>query len=181
MVRLAVPFSGMVAAPKALALCGGSITLSVSFDVLLLPASVESMVTLFEYRLSTALETRTVMAHVPTGNVLLEKLMLLVPAVAVTLPPQVFVTLGVEATTRLPGVVPTFVGRLSVKLALIGTTFALVMLKVIVLNELALNAVVGIVLGLKLLAIDGGCNTTRPMLAVLFALPLHEERPLEVV
>ena len=103
MVRLVVPFSGMVAAPKALALCGGSITLSVSFDVLLLPASVESIVTLFEYRSSTALETRTVMVHVPTGNVLLEKLMLLVPAVAVTLPPQVLVTLGVEATTRLPG------------------------------------------------------------------------------
>src|SRR5215467_6262924 len=89
MVRVVVPFRGMVAAPKALALCGGSMTLSVSLAVLPLPASVESMVTLFEYWSSTALETRTVMAQVPTGNALLEKLMLPAPATAVTLPPGV--------------------------------------------------------------------------------------------
>src|SRR5215470_6103994 len=180
-VRDVVPFSGIVVAPKFLTMCGGLITLSVSFAVLPLPASVESIVTLFEYRSSTALETRTVMLHVPTGNALLEKLMLPAPATAVTLPPHVLVTVGVEATTRLPGTVLATVGRLSVKLALIGTTFALVMLKVIVLNELALNAVVGMVLGLKLLAIDGGCNTTRPMLAVLFALPLQLLNPAGAV
>jgi len=53
--------------------------------------------------LSTALDTRTVIVHVPIGRDGLEKLMELVPAVAVTAPPQVLVTLGVEATTRLPG------------------------------------------------------------------------------
>ena len=67
------------------------------------------------------------------------------------------------------------------KLALIGTTFGLVMLKVIVLNELALKAVVAIVLGLKLLVIEGGSNTTKPMLAVLFALPLQVLNPAGAV
>lgn len=47
-VRPVVPFSGIVAAPKLLAMCGGLMTLSVSDDVFPLPASVESIVTLFE-------------------------------------------------------------------------------------------------------------------------------------
>src|SRR5215813_7806954 len=48
MVRVVVPFRGIVGAAKALALCGGSMTLSESFDVLPLPASVELIATLFE-------------------------------------------------------------------------------------------------------------------------------------
>ena len=43
------------------------------------------------------------MVQGPTGTVALVKLMLLEPAVAVTVPLQVLVTPGVEATTRLPG------------------------------------------------------------------------------
>ena len=53
--------------------------------------------------LSTALDTWTVIVQVPTGKMLLVKLMLLVPAFAVTLPPQLLTTVGVAATTRLPG------------------------------------------------------------------------------
>ena len=46
MLRLVVPFNGIVARPKFLAMLGGLITLSVSDAVLPLPAAVESMVTL---------------------------------------------------------------------------------------------------------------------------------------
>ena len=47
-VRLVVPFSGIVAAPNALRICGGLMILTVSEDVFPFPASVESIVTLFE-------------------------------------------------------------------------------------------------------------------------------------
>ena len=47
-VRLVVPLSGMVAAPKTLAILGGLITVRLAEEVFPLPASVESMVTLFE-------------------------------------------------------------------------------------------------------------------------------------
>lgn len=97
--------------------------------------------------LSTALCTLTLIVHVPTANVALEKLMLPVPALAVTVPPQLLTTLGVVATRRLAG-------RLSAKLASIVTVFPLVMLNVIVLGVLGVTVV-----GLKLLVIDGGCNT----------------------
>ena len=76
------------------------------------------------------------------------------PAFAVTVPPQLLTTLGVVATTR-------FAGRVSVKLPLIGTTLPLVMLKVMVLAVFLATVV-----GLKLLAMDGGCKMTIPALAV---------------
>ena len=47
-VRLVVPFSGIVDAPKLFTMCGGLMTLTVSDAVLPLPASVEVTVTLFE-------------------------------------------------------------------------------------------------------------------------------------
>src|SRR5262249_37001170 len=55
------------------------------------------------------------------------------------------------------------------------------MLKVIVLNDPAFRVVVWIVFGLKLLAIEGGCKTTSPMLAVLFAFPLQVLNPAGAV
>src|SRR5260370_40995357 len=45
-VRLAVPFSGIVAVPKALTICGGLITVRLAIDVLPLPASEERIWTL---------------------------------------------------------------------------------------------------------------------------------------
>ena len=45
-VRLVVPFSGIVAAPKALAIVGGLMTVIFADEVLPLPASVESIWTL---------------------------------------------------------------------------------------------------------------------------------------
>ncbi len=103
--------------------------------------------------LSTELCTFAWTVHVAAGKALLAKLMLLAPAVAVTVPPQLLTTVGVVATTR-------FAGRLSVKLESMGTELPLVMLNVTVLGVFGATVV-----GLKLLVIEGGCNTTRPMLA----------------
>jgi len=114
------------------------------------------------------------MVQVPTGRAALRKLMLPDKAAAVTAPPHVLVTLGVLATTRLPGTVPTFVGRLSVKLALIGTMFALVIEKVMVLTVVPDPPVAWIVCGLKLFVMDGGCRMMIPALAVP---PLEAPKP----
>ena len=46
MVRLVVPFSGIVAVPKLLTMCGGLMTVRMSEAVFPLPASIESIVTL---------------------------------------------------------------------------------------------------------------------------------------
>lgn len=163
MVKLVVAPNAMLGWPKVLLMCGGLITVRLAGDVVLpLPAAVESMVTLFEYTLSTALDTLTVMVQVPTANEGLEKLILFAPAVAVTVPLQLLVTPGLEATTKLPGCGPTFCGRLSVKLASIGITFEFVMLKVIVLNAPVLKLVDWIVVGLKLLVIEGGSKMMMP-------------------
>lgn len=102
--------------------------------------------------LSTELCTFTWMVQEPTAKAGFEKLMVQVPAVAVTVPPQPLTTLGVAATTR-------FVGSVSVKLASIVTEFPLV-----ILNVTMLGAFTATVVGLKLLLMDGGCKTT--MLAV---------------
>src|SRR5215469_3583775 len=102
------------------------------------------------------------MVQAPAANKGLEKLMLPAAAFAVTVPLQLLTTLGVLATTRLPGCGPPTVGRLSVKSASIGITFPLVMLNVIVLGVLVFTTFVPP----KVFVIDGGCNTTSPMLAV---------------
>ena len=105
--------------------------------------------------LSTALETLTVIVQVPTAKDALEKLMLPLPAVAVTVPPQVLVTPGVAATTS-----PT--GNVSVKLPSTAITLGLLTLKVSVLGVLTATVV-----GLKLLVIFSGSRTT--MFAVTVA------------
>src|ERR1700676_4705080 len=93
--------------------------------------------------------------------------MLVAAAAAVTDPPQLFPMFGVAATTK-------FVGKVSVKLPLIGTTFPFVMVKVMVLTLVPVPAVVWMVVGLKLLVIDGGCKIMMPALAVP---PLELPRP----
>src|SRR6202795_3252413 len=126
-------------------MCGALMTVRVSEEVVPLPASAESMVTLLLYVLSTALCTFTLIVQVPTAKVVFEKLILPAPAVAVTVPLQLLTTFGGVATTRLPGLVPTFVGRLSVRLASIGTVFPLVIENVMVLTVVPVPAVVWIV------------------------------------
>lgn len=112
-----------------------------------------------------ALSTFTVIVHVFFGNAELLKLIVPDAAVAVTVPPQVFVTPGVVATTKPDG-------RPSEKLPVIGTTLPFVMLKVSV--DAVFSATV---VGLKLVVIDGGCKIMIPALAVP---PLDAARPGEL-
>lgn len=153
-VRLVVPLRGMVAAPKALLIDGGLMTVRLADDVFPLPASVESIVTLFEYTLSVALCTFTLIVHVPTARAELLKLMLPALAVAVTVPPQLLTTLGVVATTNPEG-------NESVKLELMATT-----LPFVIENVTALAVLVATVVGLKLLTMEGGCSTTMSAVTV---------------
>src|SRR5579871_888525 len=146
-VRLVVAPKGIVALPKALAICGGRMIVRLAEAVLPLPASVESMVTLLLKTPSVVPCTFTKMVHVASGSEGFEKLIVPAPAVAVTTPPQPFTTLGVAATTK-------FVGNVSVKLAFIVTIFPLTMLNVSVLGVFT-----PAVAGLKLSVIDGGCST----------------------
>lgn len=150
-VRLVVPFSAIVAAPNTFVIDGGLITvrLGLAVDVLPLPWSLESMVTLLLYTPSLVPCTSTVMVQVPAAKVPFAKLMVLLPAVAVTVPPHVLTMLGEVATTRFA--VALFDGRLSVKLASIVNAFGLVMVNVIVLG-----AFTATVVGLKLFVIEGG-------------------------
>ena len=105
----------------------------------------------------------TEIAQTPTGVRLLLKLMLPLPATAVTVPPQVFVTPGVAATCK-----PT--GSVSVKLALMATTFGLLMLKFTVVVPFT-----GMDAAPKLLVICGGSNITMPTFAVP---PLEAPNPV---
>ena len=96
----------------------------------------------------------TEIVQTPTGVRLLLKLMLPLPATAVTVPPQVLTTPGVAATCN-----PT--GRVSVKLPLMATTFGLLMLKVRVVVPFT-----GMDAAPKPLVICGGSNITIPTFAV---------------
>src|SRR5580704_6351532 len=101
-VRLVVPFSGIVAAPNALVIVSGLITVRFAEAVFPLPASVESRVTLLLNTPSVVPCTFTLIVHVPTARVArFVKLIVPAPAVAVTAPPQPLTTLGVLATTKL--------------------------------------------------------------------------------
>src|SRR5579864_313152 len=96
----------------------------------------------------------TVIVQTPTGVRLLLKLMLPLPAAAAAEPPQVLMTPGVAATCKP-------VGRVSVKLVLMATTFGLLMLKVRVVVPFT-----GMEAAPKLLTICGGSKITMPTLAV---------------
>ena len=102
--------------------------------------------------LSVALDTCTVMVHAPTGRLALVKLMLPDPASAVTVPPQLLVTVGVAATTNPAGSV-------SVKLASTAITFGL-----FTANERVEGALIATGFGLKLLMI---CSGSRMMMGAV--------------
>jgi hypothetical protein len=127
----------------------GPTTFSVADAVLPAPVVVDVIWVVLQNTPSAELWTSTFMVHCPDARLEVEKLMAPLPAVAVTEPPQPFTTLGVGATT-------TFVGRLSVKLALIAPPYGLLMLNVIVLVTPAATFV-----GLKLSAMLGGSPLLR--------------------
>jgi hypothetical protein len=98
------PFSGMLAAPKALMITGGPTTVTEAFDVLPVPPSVEVTCTLLFFTPAVVPVTSTVTvqlalaARVPAESVTEPE-----PAVAVAVPPQVLLRFGVAATTRPAG------------------------------------------------------------------------------
>src|SRR5205823_11365957 len=108
-VRLVEPFSGMLAAPKALMITGGATTVIEALDVFPVPPSVEVTCTLlfFTPAVVPCTSTETVQEAV-AASVPADKLTLPEPPTAVAVPPQVFDRFGVDATTRPAG-------RLSVK------------------------------------------------------------------
>src|SRR5882724_6008341 len=108
-VKLVDPFSGMLAAPNALMITGGATTVTLAFEVLPVPPSVEVTCTLLFFAPAVVPVTFTdnvqevLMAKVPT-----DKLTVPDPATAVAVPPQVLDSpLGVAITKPA--------GRLSVK------------------------------------------------------------------
>lgn len=131
--------SGIVSAPNAFAITGGAITVRFAEARVLLPAAVEFRVTLLVRTPSVpGAVTSTLMVQGPTGQVAFAKVTVPDPAVAVTDPPQLLTTFGVEATVK-PG------GKVSEKLASIAMLFGLFSENVMVLfwpggTEAGLNA-----------------------------------------
>lgn len=158
-VRLVVPFSGIDAAPNALVICGGLITVMLAEDVLCapVPAAVELMVTLFVNVPSVVPVTLTVMVHAPAGNAALLKLTVPEPAVAVTVPPQVLVTPGVDATCNPAG-------NVSVKLPSTATTFGLFTANVRVVVPFT-----GMVAAPKVLVMRSGSRMTMSAVTVAWS------------
>jgi len=103
-------FGGIFAVPKTSVIAGAvAETVSVAFDVLPVPPSVEVICTLLFFTPGATPRTVTTIVHeVPGASVAPDRLAEVAPAVAVALPPQLFVNpFGVATTSPA--------GRLSVK------------------------------------------------------------------
>jgi len=164
------PFSGMLAAPNALLMVGGAITVMLALAAVPAPPSVEVTVTLlfFTPAVVPVTFTENVQEDPAAGDAVSvppDRLMLPLAATAVMVPlPQVPVMLGVAATTRPAG-------KLSVNATPLSATFVfgLLMLKVSVL--LAFRATL---VGLNALVMVGAEATVRLAVAVLPVPPLVE-------
>src|SRR6478609_1681184 len=99
-----VPFSGMLAAPKAFAIAGGATTVMLAVAVALVPPSVELTTTLLLLSPAVVPVTFTVTAQEALdASVPPDKLNVPEPAVAVAVPPQLFVSPFGVAITRPAG------------------------------------------------------------------------------
>lgn len=159
------PFSGMLAAPKALAIVGGETTVIEAFEVLPVAASVEVTVTLLFLTPAVVPVTLTETVQLAlAARVPAERLTDPEPPTAVAVPPQVLLRFGVEATTRPAG-------RLSVNAMPVSVSpvFGLLMLKV---SEVVPFS--GIVAAPNAFVILGGEATVRLADAVLPVPPLVE-------
>jgi len=160
-VTVVVPFSGMLLAPNALLIVAGATTVTVALAVLLLPPSVE--LTCTELLLSPAVVpcTFTETAHEAlAASVPPDRPTELAPAVAVGVPPQVLLRLGVEATTSPAG-------RLSVNDNPLSVTLLFGLLMLIVNKVVPFS---GIFVGANVLATLGGLATLS--VAVLLVAPV---------
>src|SRR5260370_95381 len=123
-----VPFSGIAAAPKALAIEGGATSLMiisddvpglVAFDVLPVPPSVDVTCTLLCFTPAVVLVISTFTVHEALGaSVPADKLTDVAPATAVVVPPQVLFAFGGLARIKPAG-------RLSVNAIPVRATVAL--------------------------------------------------------
>lgn len=166
-VRVVVPFSAMLLARNALLMVGGATTVRVA--VLLVapvPLSVELMVlVVLDFAPEVVPFTSTLMEHEPLDTrVPPNKLIVLVPAVAVSVPLHVLLVLGAEATCTPEGKVSLKATPVSAK-----PGFGLLMLKVTVLVPFS-----GMLVGENALLMVGGLATTRFAVAVLPVPPFVE-------
>src|SRR5258708_18448532 len=116
-VRLVVPFSGMLAAPNALMITGGEVTVIEALDVLPVPPSVEATVTLLFFPRGVVLVISTETVHEAlTASVPPAKLTDVAFATAVVVPPQVLFAFGGLARIKPAG-------RLSVNATPVRATF----------------------------------------------------------
>src|SRR6185437_15154950 len=97
------PFSGMLAAPKALLITGAAATLMLAVAVLLVPALLVAVTLLFFVPVVVAWILSETVHDPPAGMLPFVRLAEDAPAVAVAVPPQVLLRLGVGATTRPAG------------------------------------------------------------------------------
>jgi hypothetical protein len=164
-VRLVEPLSGTLAAPKDFVITGGASTVMDAFEVLPVPASFEVIVT--ELFLTPAVDpvTFTEIAQVALADrVPPERVTVEAPAVAVAVPPHVFESDGVLATTRPAG-------KLSVNASPVSARLEFGLLTLNVSDVVPFN---GRDAAPKALAIDGGLATDKFAVAVLPVPPLVE-------
>src|SRR5215831_11202318 len=174
-VTVVVPFREMLAAPNALLIVGGAtIFIRAVLLVVPVPPSVELIAPVVLLASPAAVPvTLTVSVQeelcVPLPP---DRLMTPVPAVAVTLPPQVLVTPGVPATTNVPvaeGSVSLNATPVRSPLAGVPGLFGLLIVKVTVVVPLS-----GILAAPKALLMVGGATTVTVALAVLLLPPSVE-------
>ena len=126
-VSVVVPLSAMLEAPNSLLIEGGATTVTLAEAVPPVPPSVEVTfpVVLFFTPAVVPVTLTEIVQELPAESVPPDKLIVLEPAVAVTVPPQVLLTPGGLATSSPEG-------RLSVKATLLSAivVFGLLIVKV---------------------------------------------------
>jgi hypothetical protein len=164
-LKLVEPFSGIVAAPKALIITGGPVTVMEALEVLPVPLSVEVTVTELFFMPAVVPVTLTDTVHdALLARVPAERLTLDDAATAVAVPPQVLLMpLGV-ATTKPAGRLSVNARPVNARLA-----FGFEMLKVSDVVPFS-----GIVAAPKALVMEGADATVRLAVAVLPVPPFVE-------
>jgi hypothetical protein len=159
------PFKATLAAPKALLITGGPTTVVEAFAVLPVPASVEITDTLlfFTPTVTPCTFTKTVQAPLE-ASVPPERLTVDPPEIAVAVPPQVLLRVGMDPTIKPPG-------RLSVNASPVRARLVFGLLMAKVRSVVPFN---GIVAAPNALLIAGAVATIRLAEAVLPAPPLVE-------
>ena len=172
-VSVLVPFTGIELGLNALAIEGGPTTVSVSVAVLPAPPSLEVTAPLVLVKAPAVVPVTftTTVQELLTAMPPAVRLMLVPPAVADGVPPQLFVSpLGVETTNP--------VGNVSVNATPVSATLVFGFW---IVNVSVLVPFSGIVFGLKPLVMLGGEATVRLALAVFPVPPLVEDTAPEVL